>query len=317
MQVYTNIQHLPPFNRAVLTIGTFDGVHQGHVQIIKQLVKEAREFDGTPVVITFYPHPRMVVQKENQMYFLNTPEEKYKLLEQLDIEHIVCVPFDREFSEQTAQDYIKNFLVDKFHPHTIIIGYDHKFGVNREGDYKMLEQGGRKFGFKVKEIPEHILRSVVISSTKIREALQTGAIETANEFLGYPYTFSGRVVRGRQIGRTLGFPTANVEINDPFKLIPAIGIYAVRVYSEKFKTSNNGMLSIGTNPTVAGKEQTIEVNIFDFDGDLYESTLEVKLIRRLRNEEKFNSLSELITQMKMDRAATEEVFRNFPDAPKV
>ncbi len=309
MQVYTNIHNLPSFKRAVITIGTFDGVHQGHTQIIKQLVKEAREIDGTPVVITFYPHPRMVVQKESRMYFLNTPEEKYKLLEQLGIDHIVCVPFDKAFSEQTAQAYIKNFLVDKFNPHTIIIGYDHKFGVNREGDYKMLEEGGSSYGFRVKEIPEHILKSVVISSTKIREALQTGAIETANEFLGYAYTLSGNVVKGKQLGRTLGFPTANIEVQDQFKLVPAIGIYAVKVFSEKFQSYYSGMLSIGTNPTVAGKEKTIEVNIFDFDGDLYDSVLEVKFIQRLRNEEKFENLTELITQMKLDKVATEEVLR--------
>jgi len=309
MQVYNNIHNLPSFTNAVLTIGTFDGVHQGHVQIIKQLVQEAKEINGTPVVITFYPHPRMVVHKDSQMFFLNTSQEKYKLLQDLGIEHIVVVPFDKDFSEQTAEVYIKNFLVEKFHPHTIIIGYDHKFGVNREGDYKMLEEGGEQYGFKVKEIPEHILKSVVISSTKIRQALQSGEIGTANEFLGYTYSFSGKVVYGKQIGRTLGFPTANIEVNDFYKLIPAIGIYAVGVYSEKFNQHYNGMLSIGTNPTVDGKKTTIEVNIFDFDDDLYDSILEVKLIHKLRNEEKFETLPELVEQMKKDKVATEELFK--------
>lgn len=309
MQVYTNIHDLPKFKNAVITIGTFDGVHQGHVQIIKQLVQEAKSVEGTPVVITFYPHPRMVVEKENKMFFLNTQTEKYGLLEDLGVQDIVCVPFDKDFSEQSATDYIKNFLVDKFHPHTVIIGYDHKFGINREGDYHLLEEGGKQYGFHVKEIPEHVLKSVVISSTKIREALQTGAIETANEFLGYNYSFSGTVVQGKQIGRTLGFPTANVEVNDPFKLVPAIGIYAVQVYSKKLSANFFGMLSIGTNPTTKGIKQTIEVNIFDFDGDLYESELTVRLIRKLRNEEKFETLEDLVVQMKKDKEATLETFK--------
>ena len=309
MQVYNNIRDLPKFEKAVITIGTFDGVHQGHVQIVRQLIREAKEINGTPVVITFYPHPRMVVQKENQMFLLSTPEEKYSLLEELGIHDVVCIPFNKDFSEQTATDYIKNFLVDKFHPHTVIIGYDHKFGVNREGDYHLLESAGEQYDFKVKEIPEHVLKSVVISSTKIREALQTGAIETANEFLGYPYTISGKVVSGRQLGRTLGFPTANIIADDAFKLIPAIGIYAVKIFSEKFQTNYTGMLSIGTNPTVEGVIQTIEVNIFDFNEDLYGSHLTIRLIRRLRNEIKFESLEELIEQMKKDKIATEQVFK--------
>ena len=309
MQVYTDIHNLPTFKNAVITIGTFDGVHQGHMQIIKQLVQEAGVIDGTPVVITFYPHPKMVVQREDQMYFLNTQAEKFNLLQELGINDIVCVPFDKSFSEQTASDYIKNFLVDKFHPHTVIIGYDHKFGLNREGDYQLLEEGGKRYGFNVKEIPEHVLRSVVISSTKIREALHTGAVETANEFLGYSYSFTGIVVRGKQIGRTLGFPTANIDVHDPSKLIPAIGIYAVKVFSDKFKAGFDGMLSIGTNPTTQGTTRTIEVNIFDFDGDLYDSLLTVRLIRKLRNEEKFDTLDDLVVQMEKDKIATIEVLR--------
>ena len=301
MHVYTNIDQLPAFKNAVITIGTFDGVHQGHVQIIKQLVNEANAVDGTPVVITFYPHPKQVIGTGKPVFILNTPHEKYQLLHAHGITHIVCVSFNKEFAEQSAGDYIKNFLADKFHPHTIIIGYDHRFGMDRKGDYHLLENESVKYGFIVKEIPEQVLKSVVISSTKIREALHTGAIDTANEFLGYPYSITGKVVAGKKLGRTLGYPTANLEIADKNKLIPALGIYAVKVRSEVVPGDFIGMMSIGTNPTVDGKERTLEVNIFDFDNDIYGTSLEVSFIKRLRNEEKFNSLEDLKEQIGRDK----------------
>jgi riboflavin kinase/FMN adenylyltransferase len=310
MNVYNNISQLPSFRNAVLTIGTFDGVHQGHVQIIKQLVSEAKTVYGTPVVITFYPHPKQVIEEgKKPIFILNTPEEKYKLLHAYGIEHIVVVPFDKAFAEQPAASYIKHFLVDKFHPHTIIIGYDHRFGMNRKGDYHLLEAEAVKYNFNVKEIPEHVLKSIVISSTKIREALHTGAIETANEFLGYPYTIKGRVVEGKKLGRTLGYPTANLNIADKDKLIPGIGIYAVTVRSEAVPGNFKGMMSIGTNPTVGGTERTIEVNIFDFEKDIYGTHVEISFIKRLRNEEKFDSLELLKEQLGRDKINALEAFK--------
>jgi riboflavin kinase/FMN adenylyltransferase len=303
MQVYTNISELPVFPNAVVTIGTFDGVHQGHLQIIKQLISEARAIQGTPVVITFYPHPRQVIEAGRKPIFvLNTPEEKYRLLHACGIEHIVVVPFDKPFSEQPAHDYIKNFLVDKFHPRAIIIGYDHRFGMNREGNYQLLETEARKYDFKVKEIPEHVLRNIIISSTRIREALQNGDIDTANQFLGYPYTLTGTVVAGKKLGRTIGYPTANLQMKDAGKLVPGYGIYAVEVRSAAVPGKYKGMMSIGTNPTVNGTERTIEVNIFDFDKDIYGTPLEVSFIKRLRDEEKFSGLQALQEALAKDKA---------------
>jgi len=308
MNVYNDINQLPVFKNAVITIGTFDGVHKGHVQIIRQLINEATVINGTPVVITFFPHPKQVLEQHKKpIFILNTPEEKYKLLHAHGIKHIVCVPFDKKFADQPATAYIKDFLVEKFHPNTIIIGYDHKFGLNRFGDYKLLEIASTEYNFKVKEIPEQVIKSVVISSTKIREALHKGDAETANEFLGYYYTLNGKVTAGKKLGRTLGYPTANLVIKDENKLIPAMGIYAVTVHSDTIPGNFKGMMSIGTNPTVNGKERTIEVNIFDFDNEIYNTNLEISLIKRLRNEEKFNSLDELTDQMAKDKVSSLEV----------
>jgi len=304
MQVHTNISELPIFKRAVITIGTFDGVHLGHRQIIRQLIGEAAAVDGTPVLITFYPHPKQVVASTKKpIFILNSPEEKYGLLHEAGIEHIVVIPFDKTFAEQTAGDYIEHFLVNKFHPHTIIIGYDHRFGNNREGDYRLLENEAPKFGFVVKEIPEHILRNITISSTRVREALLAGDISTANDLLGYPYFFSGIVVEGNKLGRTIGYPTANLRILDEQKLVPANGVYAVEVAIEEDDNKYNGMMNIGTRPTVDGSKLVIEVNIFDFDETIYGSRLQVKIKKRLRDEVKFSGLDELKEQLAKDKVA--------------
>lgn len=311
MEIYNDITALPDFNNGVITIGTFDGVHLGHVQILRQLVREAKAVNGSAVVITFYPHPRKVIKADDTpVYLLSTQEEKYKLLSAHGIEHIVCIPFDKKFSEQPARNYIKNFLVDHFHPHTVIIGYDHKFGKDREGDYHLMEAASVEYNFKVKEIPEHIIKNIVISSTKIREALLSGDIHTANEFLGYSYKLKGTVVTGKKLGRSLGYPTANLEIVDKDKLIPGLGIYAVKVSCEAIPGHFTGMLSIGTNPTVNGKARTIEVNIFDFNYDIYGSSVELSIIQKLRNEQKFDSLDELKDQMHLDEIATLAVIKN-------
>ena len=306
MQVYKNIDQLPEFKNAVLTIGTFDGVHLGHVKIIEQLIKEAVAVDGTPVLITFYPHPkRIVVSNKNPLFILSTQEEKYALLKAKGIEHLVVVPFDKEFSEQPAMNYIKDFLVSKFHPTTIIIGYDHRFGKNRAGDFRLLESEAVKYNFAVKEIPEKVLQDVTISSTKIRDALLDGDIKTAASYLGYDYFFSGIVSEGNKLGRTIGYPTANLKIEDEQKLIPANGVYAVLV--EWKDLTLKGMMNIGVRPTVDGLNRVIEVNIFDFDEMIYGETLKVIIKHRLRTEVKFNGLEELKAQLSKDKIAAQKL----------
>ena len=302
MNIYRDITELPLFKNAIITIGTFDGVHNGHRQILNQLIEEANEVNGTPVVITFYPHPKQIVGNDlSSVLVLNTLEEKSALLAEVGIEHLVVVPFTKEFAEQSAEDYIKNFLVRSFKPHTIIIGYDHRFGKNRAGNYELLEVKGQEFNYKVKEIPEHILHNITISSTKIRTQLLEGNISTANELLGYDYFFSGNVITGKQLGRTIGFPTANLAINNESKLIPGNGVYAVTVQIENDKTIFNGMMNIGVRPTFEKTERTIEVNIFDFDSSIYDKQLTVHIKTRLRDEIKFDGIDSLKNQLNKDR----------------
>ncbi|MEI2750291.1 MAG: bifunctional riboflavin kinase/FAD synthetase [Ferruginibacter sp.] len=312
MNVYKDITKLPAFKNAVITIGTFDGVHQGHLQIIKQLVEEARKVEGTPVVITFYPHPKQVVETGRKpIFILNTLEEKTRLLAQAGIEHLVVVPFSQEFAEQPAADYVKNFLVNNFHPHTIIIGYDHRFGRNREGDYHLLEALADELQYQVKEIPEHVLRDITISSTRIREALLEGNVQKANEFLGYRYFFTGLVTEGNKLGRTIGYPTANLQIQDDQKLVAGNGVYAVQVVVENMAGVFGGMMNIGTRPTVDGTKRAIEVNIFAFDEMIYNRLVTVTMLARLRDEVKFNGLDALKAQLAKDKLDTMKVLDAF------
>ncbi len=329
MQVHRDISNLPFFNNAVITIGTFDGVHTGHLQIIKQLKKEAKEINGETVIITFHPHPRMVVKKSlptqpgkalEEVKLLNTLSEKIDLLKKQQIDHLVIVPFTTAFSEQSAEEYISEFLVSKFHPHTFIIGYDHRFGKNRAGDYKLLEKYQSTYNYKVKEIPEHVLHNVIISSTKIRHSLSEGNIADANEALGYPYFLEGLVVEGNKLGRTLGYPTANIEIADTYKLIPCNGVYAVEVIivndepdyektdqSKSQKMQYSGMMNIGVRPTIGGTKRVIEVNIFDFDKSIYNDPIRVYIKNYLRPEKKFNGLEELKMQLSEDEKNAKDV----------
>ncbi|HRP31998.1 MAG TPA: bifunctional riboflavin kinase/FAD synthetase [Agriterribacter sp.] len=292
---------LPPFQRAVITIGTFDGVHSGHRHILNQLKAEAQRITGETVIITFHPHPRKIVGQSHQVHLLNTIEEKIELLTNEGIDHLVVIPFDEAFAEQSAEAYIKDFLVSRIHPHTIIIGYDHRFGKNRTGNYLMLEHYAPELGFVVKEISKKVLNEVAVSSTRIRKALQEGDIIQANELLGYDYFFEGRVIKGNQLGRTLGYPTANLKIQNEEKLLPANGVYAVQV-----KAGNSmykGMMNIGFRPTVGGKRLAIEVNIFDFDQDIYDTTLRVYVKHFLRAEQKFKGLDALKIQLAQDKTA--------------
>lgn len=302
IQVHRDLQHLPDFKRAVITIGTFDGVHLGHQQIIKLLKKEAADIGGETVIITFYPHPRKIVTHgKSDVKTLNTLEEKIELLNEKGVDHLVVVAFNDEFANQSAEEYIRNFLVKKFHPHTIIIGYDHRFGKNRLGDYHLLEKMGEKFNYTVKEIPEHVLDHVTISSTKIREALLKNDIAAANTYLGYKYFFEGKVVEGNKLGRTIGYPTANLVIENEEKLVPGNGVYAVTLTIEKKEPLLKGMMNIGVRPTVNGTKRTIEVNIFDFDEDIYGKSMRVYIHAYLRGEVKFEGLDQLKEQLAKDK----------------
>ena len=326
MQVHRDLSFLPPFRNAVITIGTFDGVHAGHRKIIEQLKSEAEKVNGETIIITFHPHPRKVVAGQSPVAILTTLSEKIELLEALFIDHLIVIPFDEAFAAQTAEEYIQNFLFAHFHPHTIIIGYDHKFGKGRSGNYQMLEQWGTKLGFRVKEIPEQLLNEVIVSSTKIRNALLNSDVKTANQFLSYDYFFEGIVVEGKQLGRKLGYPTANIEIEDKEKLVPGNGIYAVEVNlvsSERSVVSKKaaspltthhslkGMMSIGLNPTVNGTWRTIEVNIFDFSEDIYGKILRVSLKEYLRPEEKFESLEALVEQLAKDKVVSLSILNDY------
>lgn len=295
---------LPEFKQAVVTIGTFDGVHLGHRQILSQLKEEAARIGGETVIITFHPHPRKIISSvPGDIKLLNTLSEKINLLEQAGIDHLVVVPFDHVFANQTAEQYVKDFLYKYFRPHTVIIGYDHRFGKGREGNYQMMKAYGIALGFEVKEISEQLINEIVISSTKIRRALTENDVDTANRFLGYAYFFEGTVIEGNKLGRTIGYPTANLHVASEEKLIPGDGVYAVTCINRESpgKTVYKGMMNIGLRPTVDGKKRVIEVNIFDFDQDIYGQTLQVHLHNHLRGEVKFNGLDALKEQLQKDR----------------
>lgn len=302
MQVHHNTDNLPQFRNAIITIGTFDGVHMGHRQIIDKMKAEAAEHNGETVIITFHPHPRKVVSSAILgVRLINTLEEKLELLKQAGIDHVVVVPFTDAFANQSAEDYIKHFLVDTFHPHTIIIGYDHRYGRERAGDYRLLEKEAKKNNYRLKEIPKHILENISISSTNIREAILHSDIATANKLLGYEFFFSGEVVHGDKLGRKLGYPTANLKVLNEEKITPGNGIYAVYAQTEDATEMKKGMMSVGFRPTVDGKKRVIEVNIFDFDKEIYGQTLKVFIKKYLREERKFDGLESLIKQIDQDK----------------
>ena len=274
-------------------------MHSGHKHILDQLKSEAKNILGETVIVTFHPHPRKIVSHTHKVQLLNTLEEKIELLSDEGIDHLVVTPFDEAFAEQSAEGYIKDFLVQRINPHTIIIGYDHRFGKNREGNYLMLEQYAETLGCVVKEISQKVLNEVAVSSTRIRKALLVGDVETANTLLGYDYFFEGNVIEGNQLGRTLGYPTANIAIKNHEKLIPGNGVYAVKIKigEDCFK----GMMNIGFRPTVDGSRLAIEVNIFDFDRDIYHTKIRVYVKYFLRAEQKFSGLNALKAQLARDK----------------
>ena len=308
MLVYRNIELLPRFRNAVLTIGTFDGVHTGHQQLIAQMKKRAVEINGETVILTFDPHPRTVINAASGIRLINTLDEKIELLDTYGIDHLVIIPFTEEFAQLSPLDYISRFLIHCFHPHTLIIGYDHHFGKGRTGNYSLLKEQSAVYNYELLEIPAHLLDSISVSSTRIREAIGMGDMATANQLLGYPYFFSGEVVEGNKLGRTIGFPTANLVIAEKTKLIPGDGVYAVDVkVSDEPQKTYRAMMNIGYRPTVDGSKKMIEVNIFDFDRTIYGETLQVFVKKFLRAEEKFSGLEALKEQLAKDKEASVRV----------
>ncbi len=301
MHVHTDLSTFVNVERPVLTTGTFDGVHLGHQTILHRLKEVAQREEGKSVLFTFYPHPRMVLHPhDNDLKLLTTQKEKAELLEAAGLDHLVIVPFSRTFSRMHALDFVRDVLVDQLRIHAMVIGYDHRFGRNREGDIALLRQLGDAYDFSVEEIPAQEIDHVKVSSTKVREALLKGEVKLAAELLGYAYALQGVVVKGDQRGRTIGFPTANIGGIDPFKLLPANGVYAVSVTLKDgtFK----GMMNIGVRPTVeGGGERSVEVNIFELDRDLYGEPITVQLRHRLRDEVRFNGLDALKAQLLKDR----------------
>ena len=302
MKVHYDIEQLPAFRNAVITIGTFDGVHMGHRQIIDRLKAQAEAINGETVIITFHPHPRKIVSSTILgIRLINTLNEKIDLLRHLGINHVVVVPFTEAFANQPAEEYVKKFLVEKFHPHTIIIGHDHRFGKQRSGDYLLLEKMAVENNYQLLEIPKQVLDQIAISSTTIRQSLLDGKIEVADKLLGYEFFFTGIVVHGNKLGRKLGYPTANLKVPDEEKIIPGNGIYAVYAKPEDSAERLKAMMSIGFRPTVDGKQRVIEVNIFDFDEEIYGQHLKVYVKKYLREEIKFDGLEALVKQIDQDK----------------
>ncbi len=309
MKIHYDLEKLPIFKNAVVTIGTFDGVHTGHKKILHQLKAETEAINGESVVVTFHPHPRNIVGDTSGVLLLTTLEEKIQLLENEGIHHLVVVPFDESFSNLLADEYIANFLHKKLQPHTLIIGYDHQFGKGRKGNYELLEEYGRRLGFFVKEIPKQVVEQSAVSSSRVRKALLHQEIETATELLGYHYFFEGIIIRGDQIGRTIGYPTANIQINHEEKLVPGDGVYAVTVEIKNNKYQNQefgGMMYIGSRPVVNGKRRVIEVNIFDFDDDIYDATMKVDVVTYIRGDMPLKSLAALKEQLAIDKINCEK-----------
>ncbi|MEY2647636.1 MAG: hypothetical protein RL282_349 [Bacteroidota bacterium] len=317
MQVHFQLDALPRFKNAVITIGTFDGVHTGHQSILKTLLEQAAQVNGESVVITFHPHPRRVLNNADAPSLLTSLDERIERFHEYGIDHLVIVPFDPSFSEMTADEYVEQFLVGNFHPKCIVIGYDHRYGKNRAGDFELLSELGKKYNYSVCEIPEKSLNDSRISSTHVRQALLTGNIKLANHLLSYPFQLEGMVVEGDKLGRTLGFPTANLYITDSDKIIPASGVYAVSVFLKGPLGTRNfqGMMNIGYRPTVNGKERRIEVHIFSFDEVIYGEKLKVALLDYVRKEMKFSGLEALKEQLMHDKAMIENLLSNFrPEA---
>jgi len=311
MKIYKDIANLPPIEKPVITIGSFDGVHLGHQQIIQQINDLAASIEGQSVLVTFHPHPRIVLGQDDNLRLLNTLEEKATLLEKYGVDALVVVPFSKAFANQSPDEYIKDFLVAKLHPRIIAIGYNHKFGKNRKGNISYLRKFEKEHQFEVVEISKKEVDSIAVSSTKVRQAVSEGKVALAKSLLGHPFVLSGTVVKGRQIGSEIGFPTANIQVDNAYKLIPPEGIYAVEVQHQD--QHYQGMLYIGNRPTIDNDlQQTIEVNIFDFNQDIYEEQIKVYFIQYLRGDVKFNNVTQLKEQLKKDKEAALQALHSTP-----
>ena len=302
VKVFNSIAAFQSTRKTVVTIGTFDGVHIGHRKILARVLRSASELGCESVVLTFFPHPRMVLQGADGIKLLNTMAEKELLLQQAGLENLIIHPFDKDFANLSAREFVEDILVKKLNVQKIIIGHDHRFGKNRDAGIEDLMLFGEEFGFDVEQIPVQEIDDVAVSSTKIRHALTDGKMDLANDYLGYPYFLSGTVVKGRQLGRTIGFPTANLHIEEPYKLIPKNGVYVAQSIIDGQLV--NGMLSIGTNPTVGGTALSVEIYYLDFDADLYGKNLLISILHFIRDEEKYDSIDLLKTAIENDRAAT-------------
>jgi len=304
MRIYTGVESFRPSAKTIVTIGTFDGVHLGHQKLIQRLLQLKKEKGGETTILTFDPHPRKVLfPDQTDLKLITTTAEKCALLEQFGIDNVIVYPFTKAFSGMHAADYIEQIIVKGLHTDTLVIGYDHRFGSNREGNIETLQQVSGKFGFALEEIPARDVDSINVSSTRIRKAIEEGDMETANRFLGYTFFVKGAVVKGKQLGRTIGYPTANIETGDPDKIIPRIGVYAV--YTEVRGQRYKGMLNVGINPTTDSDNRIkVEVNIFDFDQEIYGDTIKVEFVKYIRDEKKFSGLDELKAALAQDKIDT-------------
>jgi riboflavin kinase/FMN adenylyltransferase len=291
--------------KTIVTIGTFDGVHIGHQKIISQLLNASKNKNETSVLLTFFPHPRMVLQKDSNIKLINTIDEKINLLEKIGLEELIIHPFNREFSRLTALEFVRDILVHKLNISKLIIGYDHHFGKNREGNFEQLLEYGGMFDFEVEEIPAQNINDISVSSSKIRTALIDGDIERANKYLDYNFMLSGKVVAGNNLGSKINFPTANIHIEQDYKLIPKNGVYIVK--SIILSVAYFGMLNIGNRPTIDGKQQTIEVHFFNFDKNIYEENIQIELLKFIRDEEKFESIEALKNQLIEDEITIKNI----------
>ncbi|MEL1240602.1 bifunctional riboflavin kinase/FAD synthetase [Flavobacterium flavipallidum] len=309
MKIFNSIKDFSSPKKTILTLGTFDGVHIGHKKILEKVIQNTLDNTYESLVLTFFPHPRMILQERSEIKLLNTISEKVNLLEQLGIENLVIHPFDESFSRLTAEEFVKTVLVEQFKIHKIIIGYDHRFGRNRTADINNLIEFGEKYGFEVEQISAQEINDISVSSTKIRNAIQEGNMHLANNYLGYDYFLSGTVIKGKQLGRTIGFPTANLSIEEDYKLIPQKGVYIVSSQISNQKVF--GMMNIGLNPTVGGEQLSIEIHFLNFDADLYNQKVSVSILKRIRGEEKFNSIDSLKVQIEKDKTQTLSYIKNF------
>ena len=306
VKVYHSIDEFQKVKGAVVTTGTFDGVHVGHRKIIARLNEIAEKIGGESVLLTFHPHPRMVIFPDDHgLELITTMDEKIALLEEAGVQNLIIHPFTKEFSRIKSLDFIRDILVDKLGTNVLVIGYDHHFGRNREGSFEHLRESGPLYGFSVEEISVQDVDDVAVSSTKIRKALREGDVSSANKYLAGLYRLTGTVIHGDKLGRTIGFPTANLMISDRIKVIPANGVYACYVIVDERKF--NGMLNIGTRPTVSGSSRRIEVNIFDFEKELYGQKLELQLVDRIRDEKKFESVEDLKHRLTIDKNLAERI----------